>query len=113
MSAEPIRLADDQLRALAHLIAAELRDAPSANASALPQALVDAAELGRALGLSRATIYSRADELGAVRVGDGSRARLRFDLERAREALRSAHAPPLQQPPRPSKRRAAKRTHVL
>lgn len=45
--------------------------------------LVDAAELARHLGVSRATVYDRADELGAVPIGDGRRPRLRFDLARA------------------------------
>jgi hypothetical protein len=107
ISAEPI-LTDDQLVRLADLIADRLCGVPSAS-----DALVDAAELGRQLGLSRATIYARKAELGAVRVGNGSRARLRFDVERATEALRAAPTLPPQQPPRPRKRRAAKRGHVF
>jgi hypothetical protein len=41
---------------------------------------VDAAAVARLLGVSRATVYAKADELGAIRVGNGKRARLRFDL---------------------------------
>jgi DNA-binding transcriptional MocR family regulator len=41
--------------------------------------LVDAATLARILGVSRATVYAKAEELGAVRLGTGKRARLRFD----------------------------------
>jgi len=48
--------------------------------------LVDAGTVAQALGLSRATIYAHAEELGAIRVGDGARPRLRFDLSRARSA---------------------------
>jgi hypothetical protein len=44
--------------------------------------LVDAATLARLLGVSRATVYARAEELGAIRMGDGKRPRLRFDPER-------------------------------
>jgi hypothetical protein len=47
---------------------------------------VDAATLARILGVSRDSIYEHADELGAVRIGDGPRARLRFDVERATAA---------------------------
>jgi hypothetical protein len=49
--------------------------------------LVSAAEVARELGMSRAYVYEHASELGAQRLGDGPRARLRFDLEAAREAL--------------------------
>lgn len=44
--------------------------------------LVDAATLARILGVSRATVYAHADELGAIRLGTGSHARLRFDPRR-------------------------------
>ena len=44
-----------------------------------PERLVDAATVARLLGVSRATVYAKADELGAIRVGNGKRARLRFD----------------------------------
>jgi hypothetical protein len=44
--------------------------------------LVDAAAVARLLGVSRATVYAKADELGAIRLGNGKRARLRFDPAR-------------------------------
>ena len=40
--------------------------------------LVDAGELARLMGVSRDHVYRHADELGAVRMGEGSRPRLRF-----------------------------------
>jgi hypothetical protein len=43
-------------------------------------AFVDAATLARHLGLTRGYVYQHANELGAIRLGDGPRARLRFDL---------------------------------
>jgi hypothetical protein len=49
--------------------------------------LVDAATLAGALGVDRSYVYAHADELGAVRLGGGSKPRLRFDLEAAREAM--------------------------
>ena len=43
--------------------------------------LVDAAELARRLGIERSWVYAHASELGALRLGRGPRARLRFDFE--------------------------------
>jgi hypothetical protein len=43
--------------------------------------LVDAAELARRLGTDRSWVYSHAAELGAIRLGSGPKARLRFDPE--------------------------------
>lgn len=50
-------------------------------------ALVSARELARELGVSQDYVYSHADELGGMRLGSGRRARIRFDLDRARRAL--------------------------
>jgi hypothetical protein len=47
------------------------------------EGLLSAAKLAERLGCSRAFVYSHADELGVVRLGEGPRARLRFDLETA------------------------------
>jgi hypothetical protein len=58
----------------------EERDDPSAR-------LVDAATLARALRVERDWVYARAGELGAIRLGDGPRAPLRFDLRRVRAVL--------------------------
>jgi hypothetical protein len=49
--------------------------------------LVDAAALAAELGTSRDFIYEHAAELGALRLGRGPRARLRFDPAVARAAL--------------------------
>ena len=69
--------------------------------------LVDAGTVAQALGLSRATIYAHADELGAIRVGDGDKPRLRFDLEQARSAWRdSSREEPA---PKPANRAARRR----
>jgi hypothetical protein len=52
--------------------------------------LVDARALAAELGVARDWIYANAERLGGVRLGDGPKARLRFDVERAREALSEA-----------------------
>jgi hypothetical protein len=49
--------------------------------------LVDARELAEELGVSIDYIYAHAAELGAMRLGSGPKARIRFDLHRARQAL--------------------------
>jgi hypothetical protein len=45
--------------------------------------LVDAATVARMLGVTRDCVYAHASELGARRIGDGTRGRLRFDLDGA------------------------------
>jgi hypothetical protein len=49
--------------------------------------LVDAAELARRFGIDRSWVYSHAIELGAVKLGDGTKPRLRFDPEIAARVL--------------------------
>ncbi len=49
--------------------------------------LVDARRLAEELGVARDWVYANAERLGGVRLGNGPRARLRFDVEKAREAL--------------------------
>ena len=72
----------DDIDAVAARVVELLREQPDE-----PRRYVDAATLARALSVERAWVYLRARELGALRLGDGPKARLRFDLERARAAL--------------------------
>ena len=51
---------------------------------------VDAGEVARRYGVKRDWVYRHAEELGAVRLGDGPRPRLRFHPERVEAFLRSA-----------------------
>jgi hypothetical protein len=65
--------------------------------------LMDASQLARHLGLTRAWVYEHASELGAIRIGTGPRARLRFDLNTAVAALDAHHpreSPSVPRPPR-------------
>jgi hypothetical protein len=55
-------------------------------------ALVDARRLARDLGVSIDYVYSHATELGAMRLGSGPKARIRFDLDRARQAVEARAA---------------------
>ena len=73
-------------------------------------ALVDAVTLARHLGMSRAWCYEHRAELGAVTIGDGPKARLRFNLDVALAAFQrlqpdapSASAQPPK--PKPARRR--------
>lgn len=79
-----VTLTDHQLEQLADLIAA--RVAPL-DAEKEDGRLVDAQALGGLLGVDRRFVYQHADELGGLRLGEGSKPRLRFDPERARAAM--------------------------
>jgi hypothetical protein len=69
--------------------------------------LVDAAELARRLGIERSWVYSHAIELGAVKLGSGSKPRLRFDPKVAAQVLRRVGDEPVADPPARSGKRAS------
>jgi hypothetical protein len=68
--------------------------------------LVTAAELATRLGRKRTWVYENADGLGALRLGDGSRPRLMFNLAEVEDRLRSS---PRDKAPPELRRRAAPR----
>jgi hypothetical protein len=73
--------------------------------------LVDATALAADLGVSRQWIYEHRVKLGALRLGDGPRPRLRFDPIAARAAL-SCYASPVAESepaPAPHRRRPSQR----
>lgn len=82
---------------LAELVAARLREFVTDLAAQVPEPeqLVDAHTVARLTGMSERWVYDHADELGAVRAGDGPRPRLRFDpgLVRAKLKRRNGDAP--------------------
>ncbi len=53
------------------------------------RSLIDASEVARRYGISRSWVYENATELGAVRLGRGPKAPLRFHPDRVAEALTS------------------------
>jgi hypothetical protein len=71
-----------------------------------PAALIDAAEVARRAGMSRAYVYEHASQLGAIRLGSGPRARLRFDPATAEAAIRTLtrSAPPAPRAVAPARR---------
>lgn len=74
------RLADRLAPKVARLVA--VADEPSHAVG-----LVDAAAAARELGVRRTYVYEHADRLGVVRIGQGRKPRLRFDLTVARAAI--------------------------
>lgn len=66
-----------ELDLLAEHVAARVITHLSAQAPA-DAGLLDATEAARRLGVARSTVYDNAAQLGAVRLGTGPKARLRF-----------------------------------
>src|SRR3954467_4604125 len=92
----------DDIEALARRVAELLRASTSAS-----EPLVDAAELARILGVDRDWVYARANRLGAVRLGDGPKAPLRFDVRRVRALLAPGSGQPRPAEPSPERRAPA------
>ena len=87
-----MKLDADDIEAVAARVVELLEQQASA-----PSRLVDAATLARTLRVDRDWVYARARRLEAIRLGDGPKAPLRFDLRRVREIL----AAPSRREPRP------------
>jgi len=68
--------------------------------------LVDASALAKRFGIERSWVYSHAIELGAVKLGNGAKPRLRFDPEVAARVLRRVGEEPAADPPARSGKRA-------
>jgi hypothetical protein len=66
---------------VAELLRADRRPTPT---------LLTPTQVAERYAVSRTWVYEHADELGAIRLGDGPRARLRFDPERVTQALSRA-----------------------
>jgi hypothetical protein len=73
------------IEAIAEATAARLSEI--VGSGAMTFGLVDARQLAHELGVSLDFVYSHAGELGGMRLGSGPRARIRFDLDRARRSL--------------------------
>lgn len=102
-------LAPETIERIAQRVAQLLRHEPPpldddrATVPAAQRDLMDAEQLAKHLGLTRAWIYEHAQDLGAIQVGNGPRPRLRFDPALAREALhaRQRREEPTSAPTRP------------
>jgi hypothetical protein len=67
--------------------------------------LVDAQSVAAELQVEREWVYAHARELGAVRLGAGSKARLRFDLAHVRERVAGLDTHATEPPPDEPRRR--------
>ena len=76
MAAAPV-----DLQALAREVARLLR------ADTAASSLLTANQVARRFNVARTWVYAHADELGAIRLGTGSRPRLRFDQAVVAQAL--------------------------
>ena len=85
-------LTQDDVDAIAEATAERLARLVSSPAATF--ALVDARKLAAELGVSVDYVYAHARELGAMRLGSGPKARIRFDLDQARRRLLEARAQP-------------------
>ena len=94
-----IELSERSIEAIAKRVVELLESRP------VRPGLVDAAELARRLGVTRAWVYEHATELGAIRLGSGPSPRLRFAPDEAMAAMKPAE-PQLQAPT--SKRRSSR-----
>lgn len=81
VSSVTVHLDDDSVNAVADRIVQLLR------AESIGCELIDVAEVARRFSLSRDYVYEHADDLGAVRLGSGPKARLRFSPTTVRERL--------------------------
>jgi hypothetical protein len=76
---------------IAQRVAQLLREHSDTPAAPTSGRLLDATELARHLGVTRTWVYEHASQLGAIRLGTGTKARLRFDLHTATAALTRLH----------------------
>jgi hypothetical protein len=81
-----VRLDADSIDAIAQRVADILR---SESLSTREQ-LITATDVAARFGVSRTWVYDNAERLGAIRLGSGSKARLRFDTKRVSELFEPA-----------------------
>jgi hypothetical protein len=93
-------LDSDDVEAIARRVAELVGKAPG---------LVDAQSVAAELSVEREWVYAHARELGAVRLGDGPKARLRFDPRSVRERVTALAAQPDSPPPDKPRRRRSRR----
>lgn len=97
-----------QLDLLAERIAEHL--ASRLHSPAPPETLIDASEVARITGKTRAWVYDHAGDLGAIRLGSGQRPRLGFFPARIYEHLEKVAEPTPQPPPQHAKPRRRRRS---
>jgi hypothetical protein len=79
-----VRLQPDDIEAIAERVVERLsQQGPRGSIG-----FATAAEVAELYGVTPSWVYANKNRLGAVKLGDGPKARLRFDLERVDEELR-------------------------
>lgn len=115
-------LSDADVAALADALAPRLADALAQTPPAQAPRLAGAAEVAMRFGVSRDFVYANADRIGVVRIGEGPRPRLRFDLDAVAEQLsacstskgsRERDPAPRAKPKRPGARSGRKSARLL
>jgi hypothetical protein len=86
----------ETIRAIAREVAALLRAAPDTG-----ERMLTAEQVAARYGVDRSWVYAHKAELGVVRIGSGSRPRLRFDPAVVAQRLRPDPAPVEQRRPVP------------
>jgi hypothetical protein len=87
-------IAPEMIERIAGRVVALLREEqllPPGTGQTTPE-LLTVSQLAKHLGLHRTWVYEHAQDLGAIRLGDGPKARLRFNLHTAIAALRQYNA---------------------
>ena len=100
----PARMHPDDLERLAELVADRLA-ARLDGAGRAPAELVTAAHVAQRFGVCAEWVRGHADELGAIRLGDGPRPRLRFDVATVAKRLAACSQSEGSQAPDPAPRR--------
>jgi hypothetical protein len=80
-------LAVTALGELAEAVAARVVELLERQERRSARGLATAADVAEQLGVHKSWVYAHADELGAIRLGEGRKARLRFDPERVARAV--------------------------
>jgi hypothetical protein len=80
-----MKLAEDDIEAIAERVVERLTERDKAPGTI---GLASAAQVARLYGVTPSWVYANKRRLGVVKLGDGPRARLRFDLKRVEQELR-------------------------
>lgn len=90
-----VALSEEDVEAIAEATARKLAELIGERGKTF--GLVGPRELAEGLGVSLDYVYAHAAELGAMRLGSGPKARIRFDLDGARRALEARTQRPRRQ----------------
>lgn len=99
-----IELTPQTIEQIAGRVAQLLRHDHTTHTPPQPATLMTVKELAHHLKLNPAWVYEHADQLGAIRTGNGPKARIRLNPHTATQALKQHQQPPAA-PTRPTRTR--------